>query len=372
MKAIEILAESKNISEAPASMLGQIAKRAGAGVLGAMGLNTWAGQINDKADVGMFANRYYKEFMGYLKGRNRSPDRATFGDLKAFMSQSKIPTHNVPRNPAGVANKDMVDSIFRQTAQEYLSGKIPGGSGGASGSAQQQPRQATGNVQQQPRQATGNTQQQQQPNIRQQQTPPPPRVAQQPAQSAPAGGGIKSIIQQIATMSPKNLSKIEKAIQSARASAPATTPTAPTSTASAAPTTSSTASADATPPAASTPSTPTAQSPEDIRKTKQAAAVKAAQDQMAPFSKLPADQPATQADNTRQTKQAAAAKAAQDQMAPYSKVTPSPAVWKNNRKPNEPASANSIKQAPPAPTVPAAEPAKAFTGRKRSKKAVAV
>ncbi len=360
MKAIEILAESKNISEAPASMLGQIAKRAGAGVLGAMGLNTWAGQINDKADVGMFANRYYKEFMSYLKGRNRSPNRATFGDLKAFMSQSKIPTHNVPRNPAGVANKDMVDSIFRQTAQEYLSGKTPGGSGGTSSGAQP------------PKQATGNTQQQQQPNVRQPQTPPPPRVAQQPAQSAPAGGGIKSIIQQIATMSPKNLSKIEKAIQSARASAPATTPTAPTSTASAAPTTSSTASADATPPAASTPSTPTAQSPEDIRKTKQAAAVKAAQDQMAPFSKLPADQPATQADNTRQTKQAAAAKAAQDQMAPYSKVTPSPAVWKNNRKPNEPASANSIKQAPPAPTVPAAEPAKAFTGRKRSKKAVAV
>jgi hypothetical protein len=366
MKAIEILAESKNISEAPASMLGQIAKRAGAGVLGAMGLNTWAGQINDKADVGMFANRYYKEFMSYLKGRNRSPNRATFGDLKAFMSQSKIPTHNVPRNPAGVANKDMVDSIFRQTAQEYLSGKIPGGSSGASGSVQQQPRQATGNVQQQPRQASGNAQQQQQPAVRQPQTPPP-RVAQKPAQSAPAGGGVKSIIQQIATMSPKNLSKIEKAIQSARASAPTTA-----STASAAPTTASTASANATPPAASTPNTPTAQSPEDIRKTKQAAAVKAAQDQMAPFSKLPADQPATQAANTRQTKQAAAVKAAQDQMAPYSKVTPSPAVWKNNRKPNEPASANSIKQAPPAPTEPAAEPAKAFTGRKRSKKAVAV
>lgn len=307
MKAIEILAESKKISEAPASMLGQIAKRAGAGVLGAMGLNTWAGQINDKADVGMFANRYYKEFMSYLKGRNRNPDRATFGDLKSFMSRSKIPTHNVPSNPSGVANKDMVDSIFKQTAQEYLAGKTPGGNGSTSSGAQQQPRQATGNAQQQ------------QPSVRQPQTPPPLRVAQQPAQSAaaPAGSGVKSIIQKIATMSPKNLSKIEKAIQSARASATAPAPTAPTSTASAAPasTTTTTASTNATLPAASTPGTTTAQTPSDIRKTKQAAAAKAAQDQMAPFSKLPADQPATQAANIRQTKQAAAAKVAQSQMA---------------------------------------------------------
>ena len=46
-----------------------------------------------------------------------------------------------------------------------------------------------------------------------------------------------------------------------------------------------------TPPAA--PTIPTAQTPADIRKTKQAAAAKIAQDQMAPFSKLPAPAPET-------------------------------------------------------------------------------
>ena len=46
-----------------------------------------------------------------------------------------------------------------------------------------------------------------------------------------------------------------------------------------------------TPPAA--PTVPTAQTPADIRKTKQAAAAKIAQDQMAPFSKLPAPAPET-------------------------------------------------------------------------------
>lgn len=153
---MEILSESKKIDEAPASMLGQIARRAGAGVLGAMGLNTLAGQINDKADVGMFANRYYKEFMNYLKTRNRSPDQATFGDLKSFMSKNKIPTHNVPNNPAGVASKDMVNSILNQTADEFLSNKAVKGnnttqqskqqSGSASSSARSNNRQSsTGN-----------------------------------------------------------------------------------------------------------------------------------------------------------------------------------------------------------------------------------
>ena len=337
MKAIEILAESKKISEAPASMLGQIAKRAGAGVLGAMGLNTWAGQINDKADVGMFANRYYKEFMNYLKGRNRDPNRATFGDLKSFMSQSKIPTHNVPKNPAGVANKDMVDSIFKQTAQEFLAGKTPGGSG------------ATG-VKQQPGQAPGAQQQPAQQQPAQQQARPaataavPQRPTQQPSQAAPAGSGVSSIVQQIAKMSPKDLSKIERAIQSAKAGsaaqpaapgkAPAVAATpgkAQPSTPAAPPANPSMGALRSTTPqtpadvrktkqaaaaksaqdqmAASTTTAPAAaQTPADIRQTKQAAAAKSAQDQMAPVSKLPADQPAIQAANIRQTKQAAAAK----------------------------------------------------------------
>jgi hypothetical protein len=157
MKAIEILSESRKINEAPASMLGQIARRAGAGILGAIGLNTLAGQINDKADVGMFANRYYKEFMNYLKTRNRSPEQATFGDLKSFMSKNKIPTHNVPNNPAGVASKEMVNSILNQTADEFLSNKTVKGnnntqqtkqqSGGASSSTGSTNRQSsTGNA----------------------------------------------------------------------------------------------------------------------------------------------------------------------------------------------------------------------------------
>jgi len=426
MKAIEILAESKKISEAPASMLGQIAKRAGAGVLGAIGLNTWAGQINDKADVGMFANRYYKEFMNYLKGRNRSPDRATFGDLKSFMTQNKIPSHNVPKNPAGVANKDMVDSIFKQTAQEFLGGKTPGGNG-AVGVKQQQPGQAPG-TQQQP------AQQQARPAPA---AAVPQRTAQQPSQSAPASSGVNSIMQQIAKMSPKDLSKIERAIQSAKAGAvpgktpatpgkapAATTPTTPAApTATAAPAASPTGSAPSANPnmgalrGTSTPQTPAdirktkqaaaaksaqdqmaastttapaaAQTPADIRQTKQAAAAKAAQGQMAPVSKLPADQPAIQAANIRQTKQAAAAKVIDNPVATVGtkratnvgeptfdketgKPLPGQAINAVRKKAEYGSGAlgavrNRIKAKEPAVT--AAPAAKTFTGRK---KAVAV
>ena len=419
MKAIEILAESKKISEAPASMLGQIAKRAGAGVLGAMGLNTWAGQINDKADVGMFANRYYKEFMNYLKGRNRDPNRATFGDLKSFMSQSKIPTHNVPKNPAGVANKDMVDSIFKQTAQEFLAGKTPGGSG-ATGVKQQQPGQAPG-AQQQP------AQQQARPAAT---AAVPQRPTQQPSQAAPAGSGVSSIVQQIAKMSPKDLSKIERAIQSAKAGsaaqpaapgkAPAVAATpgkAQPSTPAAPPANPSMGALRSTTPqtpadvrktkqaaaaksaqdqmAASTTTAPAApaaaQTPADIRQIKQAAAAKSAQDQMAPVSKLPADQPAVQAANIRQTKQAAAAKVIDNPVATVGtkratnvgeptfdketgKPLPGQAINAIRKKAEYGSGAlgavrNRIKAKAPAAAAVAAPAAKTFTGRK---KAVAV
>ncbi len=77
--------------------------------------------------------------------------------------------------------------------------------------------------------------------------------------------------------------------------------------------------------------------PAQIRQQKQAAAAASAQQQMAPVSKLPANQVAVQSQNIRQKKQATATQAANQQAAPFSKVSPAPAVWKNNRKPNNPA-----------------------------------
>jgi hypothetical protein len=279
MKAIEILSESKKIDEAPASMLGQIAKRAGAGVLGAMGLNTWAGQINDKADVGMFANRYYKEFTNYLKGRNRDPESATYGDLKSFMSKNKIPTGNVPSDPSGVASKSMVNSILAQTAQEVLSGKSSGSSVDTTAATKAQKTTTT------------------QPNTTVQQ----PTTSQQSTNTVKpvtSKTDIDSMIQKISQMNAKDLAKVEKAVQSAKGLVPA---------------------ADN-------------RTPAEIRAAKQKTAAANAQAQMKPVSKV-----TSTPGDVRATKQAAAAKTAQDQMAANPSVkasnTSAPQRRRRNRRP---------------------------------------
>ena len=97
-----------------------------------------------------------------------------------------------------------------------------------------------------------------------------------------------------------------------------------------------------------------AQSPEQIRQQKQAVAAKAVQGQMAPVSKLPANQPAVQASNIRQQKQAAATANIQGQEAPFSKVTTAPAVWSNKRNPNASPRSPIAKQQP-APATPAVQ-----------------
>ena len=264
MRAIEILSESKKIDEAPASMLGQIAKRTGAGVLSAMGLNTWAKGLDDKADVGMFANRYYKEFNNYLKGRNRDPERATYGDLKSFMSRNKIPTHNVPSNPGGAATKSMVTSILSQTAQEVLSGKVPRGGGAANTQSNTAGKNQTTSPNQQ--QTVGTTS-----------TTAQSGTTQQPAGKPNAEVG--NIVRQISQMSPSDLTKIEKALRRAQGTTPAAPAQDNRTPAEIRAAKQKTAAADAQAQMAQG-TTPAAQTPADIRASKQAAAAQAAQAQM--------------------------------------------------------------------------------------------
>ena len=290
MKAIEILSESKKIEEGPAGIIGQAAKRIGAGLLGAAGLKTWAGQLNDKADVGTFANRYSREFDSYLKSSGKDFSTATFGDLKDFMTKNKIPSHNVPNNPNGVVDKDMVNSILTRTAGDFLGGKVPGSD---PASAKKPAAGATAPAQGAPAQQSA------------------------PAQGAPASQpfNVPALLQVIPQMNKRDLNKILTATQTALqnpklASKKAAVSPAPTTTAN--------------------------MTPAQVRATKQAAAANVAQAQMKanPVAKsAPAKTPA----QVRAEKQATAAQNAQSQMAPFSKTTPAPAVWKNNRNPSAPA-----------------------------------
>jgi hypothetical protein len=201
MKAIEILSENKQIAEGPASMLGQAAKRIGAAALGAAGLKTWAGQLDSKADVGQFANRYYKEYQRYLRTAGRPESEATIGDLKDFMLKNGIPTQNVPPNTTGSADKDSVFAILNKTAQEYIKG-----SGGASGSVGAAAG-AVGNT------AAQTTPQSTQPNQAQTATPSAQAPNTQQASSQPFS--IPALLQVIPQMRKKDLNKIISAAQTA-------------------------------------------------------------------------------------------------------------------------------------------------------------
>lgn len=121
--------------------------------------------------------------------------------------------------------------------------------------------------------------------------------------------------------------------------------TAPAATTTAAPSPATTPTPSATP---TTATTPAVKSPEEIRKEKQKTAAATAQKQMAdnpvkPKVTEPVTAPKTP-EEIRIEKQAAATANAQDQMAPFSKVSPAPKVWKNNRKPNAPATSSPIQR----------------------------
>lgn len=288
MKAIEILSENKNVVEGPAGMLGQAAKRVGAAALGAVGLKTWAGQLDSKADVGQFANRYYKEYQRYLRTAGRPESEATIGDLKDFMMKNGIPTQNIPPNPTGSADKNTVFAILNKTAQEYIKG-----AGGASGSVDATGATASTSANA-PTTATG-TQTTSQPN-QSSQSPQTTPSTQAPAASSNQPFSIPALLQVIPQMNKKDLKKILTAAQTAlqnpaAASSSAATATTPVNTSNMTPAqiratkqaqaaNAAQAQMKANPAPATTP-TPTAQTPAQIRAEKQKAAAAAAQSQMA-------------------------------------------------------------------------------------------
>ena len=313
MKAIEILAESKKIDEAPASTLGNIGRRVGAGVLGALGLNTWAKGLNDKADIGTFANRYYREFQSYVKGLGKTEDAATFADLKAFLDQNKIPSGRVPKDTGGAVDAAMVNAILNRTATDFLKGTataIPSG-------APAEPTQQT-------------------PQAPVQRTQPVQYAQQAPATPVPSGStDIASILKAVNRMKKADLQQLDQAVKAALAK-----------------------------PARTKPAATTPQTPAQIRSEKQKAAAATAQSQMAANpapAKAPVVTPQDAIAQTRATKQAAATATAQQQMAapkvwknnrdlekpatstPQSAAPAGPKVWKNNRNPNAPATSRPTK-----------------------------
>jgi hypothetical protein len=348
MKAIEILAESKKIDEAPASTLGNIGRRLGAGVLGAMGLNTWAKGLNDKADIGTFSNRYYREFQSYLKSQGRTEQGATFADLKTFLDQNKIPSGRVPANTEGTVDAAMVNAILNRTATDFLKGTATAGASGAP-SAPAQAQEPAQDTQQAPA-SQGASRRITATNPSGTFTPPAPQTQ--------SGASIDNLISAVSRLKKADLQKLDQAVKAALTKPARPAAAQPGATAQPAPAPAQqtpaqiradkqrTAAANAQAQMSANPAPAKAPvvTPQDAiaqtRATKQAAAAKNAQAQMA-SNPVPAKEPVKTPDQIRAEKQAVAAKMAQDQMA--ASPAAGPKVWKNNRNLSAPATSRPTK-----------------------------
>jgi hypothetical protein len=131
MKIAEISElEQKQIDEAPAGMLGQLAKRAGAAVLGKVpGMGNVAANLTGKADVGKTANDVYKKFNQYLGTQQKNIKTATGDDLANFLQNTY--NYNQAKVPQGVLNKQQAYDVIMQMAKDgYAQMGKGGGAGG--------------------------------------------------------------------------------------------------------------------------------------------------------------------------------------------------------------------------------------------------
>ena len=151
MKIAEISElEQKQIDEAPAGMLGQFAKRAGAAVLSKVpGMGNVAANLTGKADVGKTANDVYKKFSQYLGTQQKNIKTATGDDLSNFLQNTY--NYNQAKVPQGVLNKQQAYDVIMQMAKDGYAqmGKGKGAGGGqAAPGGQQQGGQQQGGQQQ--------------------------------------------------------------------------------------------------------------------------------------------------------------------------------------------------------------------------------
>jgi len=123
MKAIEILAESRKVNEAPANIVGQGLKRLGAGVLGAMGAKGMAGSLAGSADQGAKANELNGNFQRYLGQIGKNSKTAEYADLQAFLKKNKLDAKLAKGQ--GPIDQKTLDGIFTQMAQSSFKGTTP-------------------------------------------------------------------------------------------------------------------------------------------------------------------------------------------------------------------------------------------------------
>jgi len=133
MKALEILEESKKISEAPPSALGQVGRRLGAAALGAVGMKHTAAGISGKADLVAKSREYYAAYKKFLSRIGKTEADADLTDLRDFYIKNGLPANDVPTS--GPTDRDTVFDILKKTAAGDYRGRSTSSSDTAASSS---------------------------------------------------------------------------------------------------------------------------------------------------------------------------------------------------------------------------------------------
>jgi hypothetical protein len=135
MRVYDVIAES-DIDEAPASALGQFARKVGAKGLAKIGMKKTAQGMAGKVDFNDRANKMYDAFMKYLSRTGGNMKEPTADELMDYLETQKLPTVRVQKLSGVIAPKDL-NGIFVSIAQDSFKGKR--GQSAAGGAAKAEP-----------------------------------------------------------------------------------------------------------------------------------------------------------------------------------------------------------------------------------------
>lgn len=130
MNVYDIIAEKKDLDEAPVGALKQIGRRVGAKAAGMVGMKQTAGNLSGKADTGAEANQLRKGFSNFLGRMMKSPKEANAQDLAKYLSQNGYPVTSL-KGMSGVLTKKQIDQITLKAVADKAAGDDVPGVGGA-------------------------------------------------------------------------------------------------------------------------------------------------------------------------------------------------------------------------------------------------
>lgn len=159
MKVHQIISES-DVNEAPGGgIIGNLAKKAGAKIAGAVGMKGTQAGLQGKLDANSRAKELYQAFRAYMGQTGGDPKKPTADQLKDFMATQKMPTGRLNAIPDGsTLGKGEIDKVLQGAAQDSFKGKAgqaavgkapaaekpPGEKWGTSPGAEQEPAGAGG------------------------------------------------------------------------------------------------------------------------------------------------------------------------------------------------------------------------------------